>query len=149
MKNSEHLIPVYFQMFTEIAIIEHLSRNRLEKVLPDGLSMAQFGVLNHFSRLGGEWAPARLAAAFQVTKGTMTNTLQKLEAQGYVTITPDPSDARAKLVSITTAGRKVQEKAVRAAGAVMTDLFETVPVADVKSALPFLAHLRQTLDERR
>lgn len=55
----------------------------------------------------------------------------------------------AHLVSITTAGRKVQEKAVRAAGTVMTDLFETVPVAGVKSALPFLAHLRQTLDERR
>lgn len=59
MKNSEQLIPVYFHMFTEISIIEHLARNRLEKVLPDGMSMAQFGVLNHFSRLG-ENGPRRV-----------------------------------------------------------------------------------------
>ncbi len=149
MKDSEQLIPIYFQLFTEISIIEHLSRNRLEKVLPEGMSMSQFGVLNHLSRLGGEWGPAQLAAAFQVTKGTMTNTLQKLEAQGYVAISGDPSDARAKLVSLTMSGRKAHEKAVRAAGGVMTDLFETVPVAGVKSALPFLSHLRKTLDETR
>ncbi|MEQ1783915.1 MAG: helix-turn-helix domain-containing protein, partial [Hyphomonadaceae bacterium] len=89
---------LYFRLFTEIGIINQLSSNRLERELPDGMSLAQFGVLNHFVRLGGQWAPTRLARAFQVTKGAMTNTLQRLEAQGLVKVVPDPKDARAKLV---------------------------------------------------
>jgi DNA-binding MarR family transcriptional regulator len=111
--------------------------------------MAQFGVLNHFARLGGQWAPARLADAFQVTKGTMTNTLQKLESQGFVRITADKQDGRAKVVEITERGRKIREKAVQAAGRLMTDLFETVPAAGVRASLPFLEELRITLDKNR
>ena len=71
--------PISFRFFTEIGIIEQLARNRLERGLPDGLKISQFSVLNHLVRLGGEWSPARLARAFQVTKGAMTNTLQRLE----------------------------------------------------------------------
>ena len=66
--------PPAFRLFTEIGIIEQLARNRLERGLPDGLKVSQFVVLNHLVRLGGEWSPARLANAFQVTKG----------ASGYV-----------------------------------------------------------------
>ena len=75
-------------MFNEIGIISQLSSNRLERVLPEGMSVAQFSVLNHLVRLGGSWAPSRLARAFQVTKGAMTNTLQRLEAQGLIRSRP-------------------------------------------------------------
>lgn len=111
--------------------------------------MAQFGVLNHFARLGGQSSPALLADAFQVTKGTMTNTLQKLESKGYVRITANARDGRAKIVEMTERGRKIREKAVEAAGGVMTDLFETVPAAGVRTAIPFLEALRKTLDATR
>ncbi len=136
-------------MFTEIGIINQLSTNRLERVLPDGLSLAQFGVLNHFVRLGGQWAPSRLARAFQVTKGAMTNTLQRLETQGLVRIIPDPKDARAKLVEITPAGRKKREACIKATKPMMQDIFEAVEPDDVIAALPFLEAVRKTLDERR
>ena len=45
--------PLAFRLFTEIGIIEQLARNRLERGLPDGLKVSQFGVLNHLVRLGG------------------------------------------------------------------------------------------------
>jgi len=149
MSQREDLAHLYFRMFTEIAIIAQLSGNRLERVLPEGMSMAQFSVLSHFARLGGAWAPSRLAAAFQVTKGAMTNTLQRLEAQGFVRIEDDPKDARGKLVEITDAGKRAREQGVRAVGGIIGPLVGAIPPSEVKVALPFLENLRKILDERR
>lgn len=140
---------LYFRMFTEIGIINQLSSNRLERVLPEGMSQAQFSVLNHFVRLGGQWAPTRLARAFQVTKGAMTNTLQRLEAQGLVRIVGDPEDARAKLVEITAAGRKKRDACIRATGPAMRDVFESLSAEDVRAVLPVLERVRKVLDAGR
>ena len=149
MSQPEDVAPLYFDLFTEVAIIGHLSQNRLARVLPDGLSIAQFGVLNHFARLGGEWAPARLARAFQVTKGAMTNTLQRLEAQKLISIKPDPRDARAKLVEVTALGLKVREKAIRSTAGLLDDVIATLPAQDMRVVLPLMKRLRATLDQNR
>lgn len=149
MNQREDSVSTYFRLFNEIGIIAQLSGNKLERVLPDGMSLAQFSVLNHFCRLGGAWSPTRLAAAFQVTKGAMTNTLQRLEAQGYVTIRADEEDTRAKIVEITDTGRSAREAAIRATGPIIMELAGLIPLADVKAALPFLEFVRKTLDENR
>lgn len=149
MNKTEELTRLYFRMFNEIGIISQLSSNRLERVLPPGMSIAQFSLLNHLVRLGGAWAPSRLARAFQVTKGAMTNTLQRLEAQGLIRVTVDPDDARGKLVEITEAGRRMREKCIRATGIAMGDIVKLFPTDDVGAVLPFLEHLRKTLDENR
>jgi DNA-binding MarR family transcriptional regulator len=149
LSKSEDLTRLYFQMFNEIGIISQLSSNRLERVLPAGMSIAQFSLLNHLVRLGGAWAPSRLARAFQVSKGAMTNTIQRLEAQELIRIAADPDDARRKLVEITETGRRMREKCVRTTGEVMADIVKLVPAVDVGAVLPFLEHLRKTLDENR
>jgi DNA-binding MarR family transcriptional regulator len=149
LNKTEELTRLYFRMFNEIGIISQLSSNRLERVLPPGMSIAQFSVLNHLVRLGGAWTPSRLARAFQVTKGAMTNTLQRLEAQGLIRINVDPDDARGKLVEITQAGRRMREKCIRATGTAMSDIVKLVPTDNVGAMLPFLEHLRKTLDESR
>ncbi|MDZ4760142.1 MAG: MarR family transcriptional regulator [Alphaproteobacteria bacterium] len=146
---AAELTTLYFRLFTEVGIIAHLSQNRLARVLPEGLSIAQFGVLNHFSRLGGESAPARLARAFQVTKGAMTNTLQRLEAQRFITIKPDPKDARGKLVTITPLGLRVQREAVLATAGLLDDVVATLPAQELIAILPAMERLRITLDENR
>jgi DNA-binding MarR family transcriptional regulator len=139
----------YFALFTEIGIIQHLSINRLLRALPDDLTPAQFGVLNHFVRLGGAWGPARLARAFQVTKGAMTNTLQRLEAAGLVTIRPDPHDARGKLVEITLKGVETQARAVRIATSLLPDVAGVMSIEEVRAILPVLIRVRKVLDENR
>jgi len=149
LNKTEELTRLYFRMFNEIGIISQLSSNRLERVLPPGMSIAQFSVLNHLVRLDGARAPSRLARAFQVTKGAMTNTLQRLEAQGLVRVTADPDDARGKLVEITQAGRRMREKCIHATGAAIGDIVKLVPTDHVGAVLPFLEHLRKTLDENR
>jgi len=137
------------QVFTEIGIIDQLVSTRLERSLPAGLSAAQFGVLTHFSRRGGAETPAQLARAFQVTKGAMTNTLQRLEAQGFVDIVPDQGDGRRKRVSLTAKGAAAYEQAVELLRPYFSDLREAFTPEEFDAALPFLRALRTWLDEKR
>ncbi len=141
--------PVVFRFFNEVGIIEQLARNRLERRLPHGLRLAQFSVLNRFVRLGGEWAPARLARAFQVTKGAMTNTVQRLEALGFVEVVPDPDDGRAKLVRITAAGRAAHRDAIAALGPDLATIEASFGAGGFADALPFLEAVRAHLDANR
>jgi len=141
--------PLLFTFFNEIGIIEQLARAQFEQVLPDGLKLSQFTVLNHFARLGGERSPAQLASAFQVTKGAMTNTLQRLEARGLIAVRPDPSDGRAKLVSLTDEGLAVRNAAIAALVPSMQRLATLFPQQEFAAALPFLQRLRAFLDQDR
>ena len=137
------------RVMTEIGIIVQLSQARLDRNLPDGLSAAQFGVLTHFMRRGGQESPARLAKAFQVTKGAMTNTLQRLEAQGFVTIVGDETDGRRKLVSLTTAGARAYDGGIGAMRPYLEAMRGAFTEDEFKAALPFLQALRVWLDENR
>ncbi len=138
--------PIVFQFFNEIGIIDQLARTRLERALPGGLKAPQFGVLNHFARLGGRRSPAELARAFQVTRGAMTNTLQRLEARGLVKISADPRDGRAKQVEITESGRRVREEAIAAVMPLVEGLSSTLDQRDLADVLPLLRKVRVALD---
>jgi DNA-binding MarR family transcriptional regulator len=141
--------PPIFVFLNEVSIIEHLARNRLERVLPDGLRASHFVVLNHLVRLGDGRSPARIARAVQVERPTMTNTIQKLEARGLVRIGPDPRDGRGKLVFLTDAGRVAREAAVAAAAAAIAPIAAGIPANAFEAALPLLRRLRAALDTAR
>ena len=142
--------PIPFAFFNEVAIVEQLARNRLERALPDGLLAPHFAVLNHLVRLGDAKTPGDLARAFQVAKGAMTNTLQRLEARGFVELAPDPRDGRAKRVRLTAAGRSTREACVASVAPFLADL-ERAGLAEDEfaRALPFLRRLRAHLDRAR
>lgn len=149
MKPEQKLRTV-FQTLSEIAIIGQLADGALRQLLPEALSIAGFGVLNHFARLGIEGeSPTKLARAFQVTKGAMTYTLQQLEEQGYITVEPDPEDARGKIVRVTKAGARAREAGIGLVTPGMKRMLEVIPAEDFVRALPFLTKLRQVLDAAR
>jgi DNA-binding MarR family transcriptional regulator len=52
---------------------------------------------------------ADLAAAAQMSKQTVGSIVDQLERAGYVRRVPDPSDARARLVTVTAKGRELVE----------------------------------------
>lgn len=137
------------RVMTEINIIAQLSTAQLERTLPDGMSAAQFGVLTHFMRRGGVETPAKLAKAFQVTKGAMTNTLQRLEAQGFVRIVGDETDGRRKLVTLTEAGAAAFNAGLAAMKPHLDAMRSAFTEDEFKAALPFLQALRIWLDENR
>lgn len=141
--------PSVFQVLNEIGICAQLSRTALERAMGDRLSIAGFSVLNHLARLGDNKSPAELARAFQVTKGAMTNTLQRLEADRYVSIVADADDGRVKRVAMTKAGLKARDAAIAALTPDMAALEAALPKGLLKALLPRLAILRAVMDAAR
>ena len=101
-------------LFGEILALDQLVRNRLAKVLPKGMELSHFSVLNQLSHTKTERTPAQIAKSFRVTRGAITNTLNKLELSGYIHVRPDWDDARRKMVSISPAGIVARNNALTA-----------------------------------
>jgi len=99
-------------LFSEVLTADQLLRNRLSKVLPKGMELSHFSVLNHLAHSSDEKTPAQLAKSFHVTRGAMSITLSQLDTAGYIHIRPDWDDARRKQVAISKAGRLARDTAV-------------------------------------
>ncbi len=138
-----------FSYFTEIGIIAQLSATMFERQLPEGLTLAQFSVLNWFTRVDDEATPSRLARAFQVTGGAMTNTLGKLQSKGLIKVEPDPLSGRKKRVTMTEAGRRLRETAIKEAMPLFEEFYEEMDMQVIRRQLPELEQFRQFLDEYR
>ncbi len=139
-----------FELFNEIGIINQLSTTMFERVLPKGMTQAQFTVLNHFVRLGHqERSPAQLAFAFQVTRPTMTSTLTRMERAGLIAIRPDPQDGRGKRVSLTEKGHAMREACIAATSVLFPMLDGLITDSELEAILPPLTRLRKALDEMR
>lgn len=138
-----------FAVFTEIGIIHQLATRVFERRLPQGMNLPQFSVLHHLIRLGGDWSPARLANAFQVTRSTMTHTLQRLEIAGFIEMPTNSNDGRAKLVCITPLGQTTCQAAIGAVAADIEALSVMLPVELMPSIHSGLATLRKVLDTQR
>ncbi len=141
--------PVAFRVMNEIGIIDQLGTTMFERAMPDGLTLPQFIVLNHFVRLGGERTPNALADAMQVTRATMTSTLQRLAAKGFISATPDAHDGRSKRIAITALGTEARNRAIQAISHDLSAMHEDIGTAAFEAALPFLVQLRIFLDKRR
>lgn len=146
--SSEHEARL-FAFFNEVAIIDQLATARTERLLPSGMTLAQFGILNHFVRLGGEYSPARLARTFQVTKQTMTSTLARLERARLVAVRPDPGDGRGKLISLTDAGRLMHARCRSAMQPAMHEAAGLIAEGELDVLLPLVAGIRNRLDKAR
>ncbi|SHL11133.1 DNA-binding transcriptional regulator, MarR family [Roseovarius marisflavi] len=133
-------------LFSEILTNEQLIRNRLSRVLPKGMEISHFSVLNHLARTGDERSPAQLAKSFHVTRGAMTNTLSKLEWAGYVHIRPDWDDARRKMVAISPSGRQARDAAIAAITPMVSELISDLGEDRVRASLPVLRELRSKLE---
>ena len=146
-KQDESLL--LFSFFNEIGIISQLAGNMFERQLPDGLTNSQFGVLNWFHRVDSEATPSRLATAFQVTGGAMTNTLKKLEAKGLIKVEPDANSGRQKRVTITKKGRAMRQQAIAAAAPLLAEFAEAFSASMIEKQTRQLQKVRQYLDEYR
>lgn len=147
MNNKE--MPLYFDLFNEIGIIEQLSRALFEARLPSGFLISHFTVLNHLTRVKDGQTPLALANAFQVPKTTMTHTLAGLEKHKLVEMKPNPDDGRSKCVWLTDAGKTFRAEAIEKMSKEMAHLKENIAPEKVAAALPLLKELRVYLDENR
>lgn len=134
-------------LFSEILAVDQLARSSVSRVLPKGMELSHFSVLNHLAHAAVEKSPAQLAQTFHLTRGAMTNTLSKLEWAGWVHVRPDWEDARRKMVSISPSGISARNAAVAAIAPVIAQVVDTVGADKVRTALPVLREMRVQLSK--
>ena len=133
-------------LISELLSADQRMRNRLTRALPKGMEISHFSVLSNLAWHDGEKTPAQLAETFNVTRGAMTNTLNKLVWAGYVHIRPDWDDARRKMVAISPAGRNARDHAIRQISPLINDVADDLGEAQVRATLDTLRALRRQLE---
>lgn len=93
-----------------------LSRRGAEVLVGFELTEGEANVLAALRRTGApyELTPSQLSTALLLSSGAMTNRLDRLEARGLVTRSPDHDDRRRIRVQLTGAGREVIDAAMDA-----------------------------------
>lgn len=145
MNNQNNNLAV--TLFSELLAVDQLAKTRLVRVLPKGMELSHFSVLNHLAHSGGERSPGQLAKTFHLTRGAMTNTLNKLDWAGWVHIRPDWDDARRKMVAISPAGQAARDAAIAAIAPLIADTVKNMGDEKLKVVLPLLRELRQKLSD--
>lgn len=134
-------------LFSEILAVDQLARANVAKVLPKGMELSHFSVLNHLAHSNTEKSPGELARTFHLTRGAMTNTLGKLEWAGWVHIRPDWDDARRKMVAISPAGISARDAALHAIAPLIARIVADIGTQEVRATLPVLRQMRRKLTE--
>jgi DNA-binding MarR family transcriptional regulator len=110
---------------------------------PLGLTFARYEVvmLLSFSTTGA-LPLGKIGERLQVNPASVTNAVDRLEAEGLVTRRPNPDDGRGTLAAITAKGRRVAGRATAAMNAhVFSDLGLDQPA--LRALFDSLAHLRR------
>ena len=144
--SAEKADDIAVALFGELFMADQLARNRISKVLPKGMELSHFSVLNHLARINDERTPAQLARAFHVTRGAMTNTLSRLEWAGHVHIRPAWEDARRQFVAISPRGRAARDFAVAAVVPLIADVVQSIGAERVRGLVSVLRELRVRLE---
>jgi DNA-binding MarR family transcriptional regulator len=136
------------RLFAELARAAQLAASRTERLLPEGLSGAGFETLKLLADAAAPLSPIAIAAALGVSKGAVTNTLQKLEGRGWIAVGADAADGRRKQVGLTSAGQAACRAAFVATRPELDALRTAFAPAEFEAALPFLHRLSAWLAGR-
>jgi len=90
---------------------------------------------------------SELARRAQVTKQSMAQAVQTLESHGLVSRTPDPSDGRAQLVTLTPDGWAALRMGYRVASGIHARWTELLGEADMLRLVKLLERLADRLDD--
>jgi len=128
---------------TSVMRVQQIFASEVDSVLkPLDLTFARYELLMllDFSRLG-QLPLGKIGERLQVHAASVTNAVDRLELDGLVKRTPNPSDGRSTLASITDAGRKL---AATATVSLNDRVFANVPLsaAEQNDAFRLLAHIR-------
>jgi len=109
-----------------------------------GLSLSELSILRRLRHEGPSTA-ASLATAEHVTHQAITQNLSELKHAGLVEATPDPTDGRKKLISVTAAGNNLFESVSASRNAWFTHAIEAAfsesELPDLDKAIELLERL--------
>ncbi|MYM71912.1 MarR family transcriptional regulator [Duganella sp. FT134W] len=100
------------------------------------------------SRLGDGVRPGQVADAVGIEPPSLVRIIDQLVAAGLVLRQDDPSDRRAKTLTLTSAGKNIAERLEKALAPFRRDLFKGMPQADIETTVRVLVQLDQVLAGR-
>lgn len=126
---------------TSVMRVQQLLAARVDAVLrPHGLTFARYEVLMLLTFSGrGSLPLGKIGERLQVHPASVTNAIDRLEAQRLVRRQPHPSDRRTTLAALTDRGRTV---AAQATGD-MNALFATLELRDPDGLFDLLRQVRE------
>ena len=97
-----------------LALSKPLLRQAARALEPIELELWEYDVLSALRRQGRPFSltATALARATGLSTGAMTNRIDGLESRGFVRRKMDPGDRRSVIVSLTSEGRKMIDKAM-------------------------------------
>jgi len=129
--------------YISVMRVAQIMLSRVDELLkPFDLTFARFEALTLLSfSSNGQLPLGKMGRRLQVHPTSVTNAIDKLEAQGLVKRVPHPTDRRAILAEITPRGRRV---AAEAAEALNADAFASTDMVkrDLKELFQLLRDLR-------
>lgn len=81
-----------------------------ENLVNENVTIEQVKVMGMIYRNGGTVSQKEIELAFGVRRSTVTSAMQILEKKGYIERSSHPEDSRAKIVTLTVAGREKNDK---------------------------------------
>ncbi len=114
-------------LVTSIRRVQQVFLARIERILrPYGLTFARYEVLRllAFSRRG-VMPVGKIGERLQVHPASVTNAVQRLEADGHVRRVANPDDRRGVLAEITEEGRRLVEECTERLNA---EVFASLPI---------------------
>ncbi|GAO38391.1 hypothetical protein SCH01S_15_00160 [Sphingomonas changbaiensis NBRC 104936] len=141
MADREKLL---LDLFTEIAVVEHLVRNHLGTIETSGLTAGQFGALNYFIRNNREQErKSILAWMFQVTTEEIDVHLAALEQRGLIGRIGEGDD---QVIGITAAGRSTHAESVARMAPEIEPLMSEFQDEDLEKTVDVLQEIRRVFD---
>ena len=134
-------------LFTEIAIVEHLLRNRHDSFKPANMTTGQFGVLNHFVRnKKSEATLSALAWSFQDEDDYMAEKVEQLRSAEYVTTQAIEGSNIDLRVKITEAGIAAHTRSLNEIRPEVESFLVDLTHVELETAVKVLQEIRRTLD---
>ena len=136
--------PLQDDLTLVLSIVAHVSRETLEHHLAEmRLGVREHVVLNVIEA----GAPTQLAIATRagLDKSTLLPVLDRLESQQLIERRPDPSDRRARVITLTPAGRRALDKSSRRVTSIESDLLTDL---DPEEQAQFRSFLRRIVEGR-
>lgn len=112
--------------------LQNLLRGSGYPSLPRTKSMIMVNITDGIKR------PADLARNLGISRQAIQQTLAEMEADGLITLTPDPQDGRAKIVEFSPRGRGIGRAATDAIAEIERELIDRIgarTVEELKRAL--------------
>ena len=119
-------------VFGRIYRIARLVGDRQEAVYATfGINRGEFDVLATLRRSGEPFqlSPTDLCASLMLTSGGMTGRLDRLERNGLITRSADPTDRRRLVITLTERGRDLVDQAVVAGLEAQHEVLDRLPEA--------------------